>query len=484
MIRSVLRDSVIYGGAAVLSRGVAIILLPIYTRVLSPSEYGAFDLIVTLGVLANLIVALEVSQGLARFWADSASDSLLRWRLASTALSFTVFMYACFLLISLLFSSSIANLIFSSGEYLLAFRFALFFVAVNGVYLLLVNQFRWELRSGAYALVSALYALSAIFFVLLFGVIFDFGLVGVIFSQLVSALLGCVLCIFMLRSSFGLYFDVLRLKEMLRFSAPLVPAALAIFITLYINRIALNYFGSLEDVAAFGVASRIAGLVGLVTLAVQSGLTPLVYEHYRDPETALQIARLFRWFLGVAFPLCASLSLFGDVIILVFATSDFMSAGPLVGLLAFSVFLSQIYIFFPGIVIAKKTERQLLVALGSALCSIVANLLLVPVWGSLGAALATLLSAGVFFGLWFFLSQPLYRIPIQWRNVFIPVIFLVFSIALNAKLHDSDFPSVLIIFTKVILLAFVFILVVSSGLITRNDLRNLVGIATRKFWPS
>ncbi len=66
MLKAVLRDSLVYGLASVLSKGLAIFLLPLYTRVLSPGDYGAYDLLITLGALANVVVALEVAQGLAR----------------------------------------------------------------------------------------------------------------------------------------------------------------------------------------------------------------------------------------------------------------------------------------------------------------------------------------------------------------------------------------------------------------------------------
>ena len=66
MLKAALRDSLVYGLATVLSRGMAFFLLPLYTHVLTVSQYGAYDLLITLGALANLTIALEISQGLAR----------------------------------------------------------------------------------------------------------------------------------------------------------------------------------------------------------------------------------------------------------------------------------------------------------------------------------------------------------------------------------------------------------------------------------
>ena len=85
MFKAALRDSLIYGLASILSRGLAIFLLPIYTRVLSPADYGVYDLLVTLVALANLVVALEVSQGLARYWADTG-DAAARIRFSKSSI--------------------------------------------------------------------------------------------------------------------------------------------------------------------------------------------------------------------------------------------------------------------------------------------------------------------------------------------------------------------------------------------------------------
>ena len=75
MIHALWRDGVVYAAGTVLSRGIALLLLPLVTRVLSPAEYGALDMIVTIGVLINLVVPLETSQALARFWNERAEGA-------------------------------------------------------------------------------------------------------------------------------------------------------------------------------------------------------------------------------------------------------------------------------------------------------------------------------------------------------------------------------------------------------------------------
>lgn len=470
MLKAVLKDSFVYGLAAIFSKGLVLFLLPIYTRVLSPSDYGAYDLLITFGALANLAVALEISQGLARYWADAPMLAARRC-LASTTLWFSALMYGLFLLVGLLTARKLNTLILGDERYLDAFRLGVGFIAVNGIYYLLLNQFRWELRSNAYALVSVAYALFTLLFALLFCVWLGLGLVGVMLAQLLAALLVVLLCLWLLRRTLGWLFDVNQLRVMLRFSMPLVPAGLAVFVSLYINRFALNHFGSLEDVGHFGIGSRIAGLASLLILGIQAALTPMVYQHYRDPQTPSQIARLFSWFVAVALAGCLFLALFARELLMLFATPEFMAGAALIGVLAPSLLLSQMYIFAPGIAIAKKTHWQLWVTLLSAAASMAGNWLLVPLWGIWGAALATLLASLLFFLCWLMLSQRLYRIPYAWRALLLACMGFVVCAGMGVQLEGMGLTLPLTLLLKSLLMCVLLVLVMVCGLLPLADLR-------------
>lgn len=473
MLKAVFRDSFFYGLASLLSKGLAIFLLPLYTRVLSPGDYGAYELLITLGALANLVVALEISQGQARYWAD-VHEPAARRRLASTSLWFTVLMFGLFMLIGLLAAQKINAIVLGDAHYLDAFRLGIGLITVNGIFYQLLNQFRWELRSKAYALASVAFALFTVLFALVFCLWLGLGLVGVMLAQLSAAMLACFLCLWMLRNTFGWQFDALQLRDMLRFSTPLVPAGLAVFISLYINRLAINHFGSLEDVGHFGIGSRIASFSTLLILGIQAALTPLVYQHYRDPQTPGQIARLFSWFMAVALAACLFMALFARELLMLFTTPEFMASAALVGLLAPALLLSQMYIFAPGIAIAKKTHWQLWVTLLSAAVSVTANWILVPLLGIWGAALATLITSLVFFGSWLLLSQRLYRIPYAWRGlIWVSLVFVLF-VMLGMEVNSLEISLASVIFIKAILIILLILLIVIAGLLPLSDLKFLI----------
>jgi O-antigen/teichoic acid export membrane protein len=242
---------------------------------------------------------------------------------------------------------------------------------------------------------------------------------------------------------------------MLRFSLPLVPSGIAVFASFHINRLMLNALGTLQDVGLFGFASRLAGVVTLVLIGVQA-LTPLVYAHHHQPETPARLARLLEGFSAAALVACLVLGLFGAELVLLLATPHYADAAPLVGWLSAAAILAQLYIFAPGIAIAKKTHWQLAITFGSAVTGVALNALLIPSWGIWGATLATLGAGAVFFGAWMAAGQRLYPLPLRLGRIAAAVgLFILLGLA--APLLDASLPpSTLRVLVKAgVLLSFV-----------------------------
>ncbi|RQO62897.1 hypothetical protein DBV14_03265 [Variovorax sp. KBW07] len=407
-----LRDGMVYAIAAVFSRGVTFLIVPIYTRLLNPQSYGALDLILTAGLLINLVVALEVGQGLAREWAEQPGAAHGR-SLASTAVTFTLFAHLGFLALALLMSPALTQALLGSTEFLSEFRVGLIFIAANAVFLQLQNQFRWNLRARSYAAVSILYGVLTLCFGAGLGWIY--GLQGIFWGQALAAAIGCVVSAVLLRGRIGLTLARPDLLRMLRYSLPLVPSGVAIFASFYVNRWILSMASSLAEVGIFSVGQRIAGLTLLLIVGLQGALTPLIYRHHREPGVPAQLARIFEVFVGVAMLVCLLLSAFSRDLIGWVASDEFQASAALLPWLAPAALLSQMYIFMPGIAIARKTLWQLSLTSLSAALAIGLNLWLIPKWGALGAAIASCMTSAVFLLLWCAASQRLYALPLRWR---------------------------------------------------------------------
>ncbi len=472
MIGALWRDGAIYAAGSILARGIALLMLPLYTRVLAPADYGALDLIVTCGVLINLVVPLETAQALARFW-NEREAGVPRRRLAGTAWSFTLAGYALFAAITLPLAEPIAHALLGDVRHTAALRAGLAFIAINGLFLLLQNQFRWELRPRAYAAFSVLYALLTLALVAAFALGLGAGLEGVLWAQFAAAALCTGLSLWWLRGTLSLVLHRADLAEMLRFSLPLVPAGIAVFASFYINRLMLNALATLDDVGQFGIASRLASMVTLVLVGIQGALTPLIYAHHHESETPARLARLFEGFVAVALVACLAIGLFGRELIATFATADYAAAAPLLIWLAPAALLAQMYIFAPGIAIAKKTTWQLLITLSSAVLGAALNGVLIPIAGPAGAAIATLAAAALFFGAWLAASQKLYPLPLRGGALAAATLLYVLVAAATPALDASLGVGPLAWVAKLALLLVITLAMFTLGLLRLQTVRGL-----------
>lgn len=480
-MRSLARDALIYGVAAIFSRGLSLLVLPIYTRVLSPGDYGALDITLVVGTLAAIVVPLEISQALARLYGE-ADDAVQRRQMASTALWFTVAAYSFVLLALVAAAAPAAELLFGSETMANTVRIGAVLISFNGIFYLMQNQLRFELRSRDYAILSTVYAVLTLALGVAFGFGLGLGLTGILVAQVLSALASVAVGAVQLRETYGFALDRRRLLVMLTFSLPLVPSGIATFLTLYANRFLLNGLAGLDAVGMFGVAMRVAGAVTLPIIGFQSALTPLIYAHYKDPQTPAQLASVFNSFVVVAFAGCLCLGLFAPEILTLFAEPHYAPAAALVMALAPATLLSQMSIFFPGIAIARKTHLQLAIFLVSAATSIAANWALISSFGVTGATIATLLSSMVFLGLWIWASQRLYPLPIHWGGITLLGMSFAAIAAAGIALQDAGWPIWLAIVSKLGLVALFVASAFGARLIHVADLRSLVQRIRGRLW--
>ncbi|GIV96200.1 MAG: hypothetical protein KatS3mg057_0857 [Herpetosiphonaceae bacterium] len=357
MFRQFFKDSVIYGFSSILTRGVILLLLPLYTRVLSPVDYGIIDVILVLTNLINLTIALEISQGLARYFPEVKSKSE-RIGYASTALWFTVAVYTLFAALALPSATTLSYWILDSPEYRSIFQISVFAIWSNGIFYLTQNQLRWELKPKLYATTSIIstFVLTGTSVILVLGI--DLGVIGVIYGQFAGSITGAALALFFTRESYNLIFDWNKWKQMVRFSLPLVPSSLGVFVSLYIDRIIIKEFMSLRDLGIFGVGYRIASIVSIVMVGFQGALTPLIYTYHHDPRTPQELARIFRYFVAIALLIFVTVSIFTQELLILFTNPEYYAAGSVLPLLTLAILLSTMYIFAPGLSITKKNRND------------------------------------------------------------------------------------------------------------------------------
>ena len=126
------------------------------------------------------------------------------------------------------------------------------------------------------------------------------------------------------------------------------------WVSLYIDRLMINHFLSVHEVGLYSVGYRLASVGGLVMVCIQGSLTPLVYANYQNLKHQGTLRKIFRLFLFFVILMFLILTLFAKDILVVFTTPQFYGSSVVVIFLVPAILLGNMYIFSPGIGIAKK----------------------------------------------------------------------------------------------------------------------------------
>lgn len=450
MIKSFFKDSAIYMIPTVVSRGLSLILIPFYTRVLSPSDYGSLDLLFVFSSIVNLTIALEVSQGVARFFASENNyDKKISY--ASSAFWFTCACYSLFAILMLYFSNDVATLIMGQESLELEFKIGIIFISLNGIFYIVQNQLRWELRSKQYSIVSLFSILltSIISFWLVY--FQNWGLLGLLVGMVTGSILSITLGLWWLRKSFQFRFDINLLKEMLVYSTPLVFSGIAVWVNLYVDRMMINHFLSIEEVGLYGVGHRLASISFLILEGFQGALTPLIYANYKNANTPRQLEKIFRLFLSMTLLMFLTLTLFAIDLLELFTTPAFYGGSIVVIFLVPAILLSKMYIFSPGISIAKKTYLIVWINVGGGALNIMLNFLFIPKLGIMGAGIATMLCSLAIFASYTVIGQRFYHIPHNWLKIFISVFLAIMFVITVPNLSQTENMRLLINLSAIVM---------------------------------
>ena len=416
MLKAFFKDSAVYGTARLLTGSIALLSLPIFTRVLSPADYGAVDLLTTIAAIVHVTVAIEISQGFGRY-VLSADGRGARERYASTALWFTLAAYSVFAAIVFPLAGRISIWLLGTDVYDGVFRVATLVIWSTGLFNFVQNVLRYERRSTSYAVVSIVFSVLSFGVTVAFLLYFRIGLIGVFAGQFVAGVIAVGLGLWLARDTIAPTFDRQRMQEMLMFSAPLVPSGLGIMLTTYVDRYAIVRLLSLEELGFYGVAFRLASIVGVALAGVVSAVAPLMYQHHHDPGTPAQVARMFQWFLALALPLVLFLALFAPELVRLVAPAEYVPATHVVFVLSAAILTASCYNFAPGLWIAKRTGWVALIGVSSGAINLALNLMLIPRLGLIGAALSTLTSAALACIAHFVSSQRFYPVPFRWSRL-------------------------------------------------------------------
>jgi O-antigen/teichoic acid export membrane protein len=411
------KHTAVYGLGGLVSRILAVLLLPLYTSYLGPRGFGKIETVVAFTTVLVIVLRMGISSAFFRFYFDS-KDEARRTLVVRTSFWFTMTMATAGLIAGWLLATPLAHALrLGDDPWLVRAAFVGLWAQMN--YEQLTSLFRVEERSTAFVAASVANVLITVGATVVLVVALHKGPTGAVVGNFIGTLTVYVALLGYRRYQLGLEFSRDLLRQMNRFGMPLVPSALALWAINFIDRIFIAQYKGQAEVGVYSVAVRISSAIVFLLIAFRLAWPAFAYSIEDDREARRTYSYVLTYLLFVCCWLSVGLGVLAPWLVEVLAPKHaFHRAADAVALLAFaSTAYAGYTVVAIGIGRARQTQFNWIVTGVAALVNVVLNVVLIPPYGMIGAAISTAAAYLVLFLLMVVNSQRVYPVAYQWRRV-------------------------------------------------------------------
>jgi O-antigen/teichoic acid export membrane protein len=442
-LKRLAKESLIYGLSGYISKSISLLLLPLYTAVLTTSDYGILDLLGTIVVVSTFLIlsGTDTSVGYYYFRKEHFDErpqiiiSSMYVRLVFSTAAFVLIFIGAQFISHLLFGKDLSLFVIITGMT----------IVFQALHSFLFNLLRLEFRMWLYTFLSSLNILLSILLTIYFVLILKQGVYGALIAQAISYGLIFVYTIFYVFKRYGFGFSYIWVKKILAYGFPLIGTGVAIWVLNSTDRYFLAHYADLSAVGIYAVGAKLANIVGIVGGALQMSWGPYAMDIQYEKNAKEIYSKVFQLYFIANIAIILGISMFAIDILKVFTQPDFYAAKAVVPFLCASVFFSSAYFIVSiGINLTKKLQHTIWITLLAAGANIGLNFLLTPVFGSVGAAFCIMTANFIIFLLTYIISQKYYPVDYKHGKILVMLIPAVIIIAVSYYFNFTLVPRIII----------------------------------------
>ena len=409
-----------YQVADVVSKFIAVLLLPVYTRYIAPAGYGVVELLANGVILISILVRFGMIESFLRYYYSDA-DQARRDALARRAVGFLLASTTIVSIVLAVFAAPLSKVVLGYRDP------SIFRIAVLGLWAFTNLEMAYALlrvdeRLRAYATATLINVALTIGASVALVVVLGQGAKGLLLGNYGASTVVLVGVWWTLR-------DRLRLRHhpgvethgvLFRFGLPTVPAEASVYALSIVDRYYIFHHGvsGPKQAGLYSIAVKLAGAVAFIVRAFQYAWPPLAYSVRDDAEAARLYGLVTTYYLFVSGMVVAGLALLGRWVLRLLAAPSFFDAYKALPWVALGWALYGLWVVFLVIAgRAKVTTRNFPAALAGLIANVVLLLVLVPSQGIAGAGVALCGAYVVMIGVMHLLTRRAFAAAFEWRRL-------------------------------------------------------------------
>lgn len=422
-LRQLFGQLAIYGLGDVATSLVSLLLLPVFTSYLTPTDYGVITMLLTVEAVTKVLFRWGVDTAFMRLYYDCA-DQRARQRLGSTIFFFLFAVNGAILLLALLSLDALTPLLIDDGQQAAAgsanvlVGLTLVNTFVTGFYFIPFQVLR--ITGQPRRFIALAFGRSAGTIVARLGLVIyaGLGVFGIVLADLVVTTLFTAILARWFVPLIRPVFSRALLREVLSFGLPRVPHSVAHQVIGFADRYLLKAYGTLAEVGLYSIGASFGLALKFFLSAFEAAWTPFFLGVMREPNAPRIYSTVSTYVVALLVLLVAALCAVAVPVVQLFTTEGFQEAARVVPWIAVGVMFQGLYLVGSiGLVITKRTKLYPIATGSAAAVSVAANVLLIPRFGMMGAAWANTCSYATLALVTGAFSSRAYWIPYEWSRL-------------------------------------------------------------------
>ncbi|MHB1688158.1 MAG: lipopolysaccharide biosynthesis protein [Ignavibacteriaceae bacterium] len=437
-------------------RSISFLLLPLYSNLISTKEFGNYSLLMSIYVLVSVIYQFGMQAALSKFYIAADTDSK-KGKVFSTVINSVLISGVFFTTVIFLFSGEISSAILGTQVYsnLVCLTFITLLadtIAYFGLHLLKTKE-----EAKKVVILSSVSAISNLLLNIIFVYSMKEGVAGIFYAQLISSIILILLLIPLLKHDYDFHIELTMLKTMFIFALPILISGLFSSAVDVSDRFIINNYLGKDLVGVYSFSYRVALVMNVFVISFRTAWVPHALNIYNQKkhaevfgETLIKlisvgglILLLITLFTGYLFDFrifgitLLNLQYQSGLVILPFILLGYLFNG-----------LASFYSVYP--LVSNKTYHFPIADGIGFVTNLILNLILIPNYGLVGAALATAIAFAASALYLFIISESKLKIDYRYREL-ISIVVILFVFLAAGLVCQNIFLSLSIVIIFVLL---------------------------------
>jgi exopolysacharide protein wzx len=428
-----LSNTAVFAVGSILVKLITFILMPLYTSMLTAEEYGISELLNSSTEIVIPITTLCIIEALYRFSIDkNVNYESIFINSFSIVILGDILVFICCII----------------GKKIFLYKYSYYFCGLYiciTFYKMIIQFARGLGHVKRYAFYGVFNSLILVICNIVFLLKLNGGIVAYLYSFIISyGITGIVALIVSKEYKYFVWnsIDIKQLKEMLKYSIVIIPNMISWWVNSVSDRYILMLFWNIGDVGLYTAASKLPAMINLVSSIFQQAWQYSASKEINSRDKTDFFSNVLRGYMYICVCSCCCLILFNKIICKILLKTEFYNAWRFVPLLLMSAMFGCISTYFGTFYQALKDNSMLMLStVIGAIINIILNIILIPPYAGIGAAMATLVSYIIVTVIRVIdITKKIY-LNINWIRIFIQIFVLMLIMMLETFFH-FEFVSV------------------------------------------